>query len=138
MKRFLTAVMALFLTLTAFADDEFGLYIVTSSETTTTSVSTLQKITFSNGNVVVQTTDGNTLSTAMADISKMYFDYLSTDTGLKGDVNLDGFVDISDIVAVINHIAGIANYNLADVNSDENVDISDIVAIIHIIAAAQE
>lgn len=52
----------------------------------------------------------------------------------KGDVNEDGSVDISDIVAVINQIAGTATYSNSDVNQDDNVDISDIVAIINIIA----
>lgn len=52
----------------------------------------------------------------------------------KGDVNEDDKVDISDIVAVINQIAGTATYKNADVNGDEKVDISDIVAIINIIA----
>jgi hypothetical protein len=52
----------------------------------------------------------------------------------KGDVNEDGSVDISDIVAVINQIAGTASYPNSDVNKDGNVDISDIVAIINIIA----
>ena len=50
------------------------------------------------------------------------------------DVNLDGVVDISDIVAVINHIAGTNTYKHADVNGDTKVDISDIVAIINAIA----
>ena len=53
---------------------------------------------------------------------------------LKGDVNEDGLVDISDIVAIINQIAGTSTYRYADVNNDENVDISDIVAVINIIA----
>ena len=53
---------------------------------------------------------------------------------MKGDVNVDGKVDISDIVAVINQIAGTATYPNADVNGDKKVDISDIVAIINIIA----
>ena len=52
----------------------------------------------------------------------------------NGDVNEDGAVDISDIVAVINQIAGTQTYRYADVNSDKKVDISDIVAIINIIA----
>ena len=52
----------------------------------------------------------------------------------KGDVNEDGKVDISDIVAVINQIAGTATYRYADVNEDNKVDISDIVAVINIIA----
>ncbi len=52
----------------------------------------------------------------------------------KGDVNEDGKVDISDIVAVINQIAGTNKFPNADVNEDDKVDISDIVAIINIIA----
>ena len=54
---------------------------------------------------------------------------------LKGDVNDDKNVDISDIVAVINQIAGTASFKYADVNEDKNVDISDIVAIINEIAS---
>ncbi len=54
------------------------------------------------------------------------------------DVNLDGNVDISDIVAVINTIAGGTTYkSTADVNSDKNIDISDIVAIINYIAGGE-
>ena len=52
-----------------------------------------------------------------------------------GDVNEDGYIDISDIVAIINHIAGTATFRFADVNGDQIVDISDIVAVINIIAA---
>ena len=131
------AVMVMFFAITASADDEFGLYIVTGTDSTTTTVSTLQKITFSNGNVVVQTKDGATSSTAMASVTKMYFDYIKTssDTRLKGDVNEDGNVDISDIVAIVNQIAGTATYRYANVNEDDNVDISDIVAVINIIAS---
>ena len=56
-------------------------------------------------------------------------------TSIQGDVNHDGSVDISDIVAVINTIAGENTYSSsADVNTDNNTDISDIVAIINIIA----
>ena len=56
-------------------------------------------------------------------------------TTRQGDVNHDGSVDISDIVAVINTIAGETTYSSsADVNKDDNTDISDIVAIINIIA----
>lgn len=137
MKRFFLAAVALILSFAAYADDEVGLYVVTSAETTTTSVSTLQKITFSNGNVVVQTKDGESTSTPMSDVTKMYFDFIKTETHLVGDVNEDGTVDISDIVADINQIAGTATFRYADVNEDETVDISDIVAIINIIASTE-
>ena len=49
---------------------------------------------------------------------------------------MDGTVDISDIVAIINEIAGTASYQLADVNSDKTVDISDIVAVINVISSS--
>ena len=55
---------------------------------------------------------------------------------LKGDVNMDGNVDISDVVAVINTIAGSNTYiTTANVNEDSNIDISDVVMIINIIAS---
>ena len=53
---------------------------------------------------------------------------------LKGDVNNDAAVDISDIVAIINVIASGESSEIADVNNDQTVDISDIVAVINIIA----
>lgn len=55
---------------------------------------------------------------------------------IKGDVNKDLKVDISDIVAIINYIAGTSTFSEkeADVNEDGKVDISDIVAVINIIA----
>ena len=53
---------------------------------------------------------------------------------LKGDVNEDTKVNISDIVALINQIAGKAKYRFADVNEDFVVNISDIVAVINIMA----
>ena len=53
---------------------------------------------------------------------------------LKCDVNEDGLVDISDIVAIIQQISGSATYRYADVNEDSYVDISDIVSIIKYIS----
>ena len=55
----------------------------------------------------------------------------------RGDVNHDGKVDINDVVAVINHMAGTAVWEDANVNgdSDGNVDINDVVAIINIMAS---
>ena len=55
---------------------------------------------------------------------------------LKGDVNEDGKVDINDVVAVINHMAGTTSWRYANVNEDADgkVDINDVVAIINIMA----
>ncbi len=53
-------------------------------------------------------------------------------------MNEDTKVNISDIVALINQIAGKAKYRFADVNEDFVVDISDIVAVINIMAGNKE
>ncbi len=55
-------------------------------------------------------------------------------TPKPADVNSDNAVDISDIVAVINVIAGTDSNDKADVNGDGKTDISDIVAVINSIA----
>ena len=53
----------------------------------------------------------------------------------KGDVNRDGKVDISDVVAVINTMAGDTTFKAtSDVNGDIKTNISDVVAIINIMA----
>ena len=55
--------------------------------------------------------------------------------GVKGDVNGDGTVDISDVVALVNIILnGSSDYQAeADVNNDGGIDISDVVALVNII-----
>lgn len=55
---------------------------------------------------------------------------------IPGDVNEDGKVDINDVVAIINHMAGTASWINANVNDDPdgNVDINDVVAVINIMA----
>ena len=54
------------------------------------------------------------------------------------DVNLDGEVNISDVVAVINTMAGDNTFkNTADVNSDKDVNISDVVMVINVMAGAE-
>ena len=55
---------------------------------------------------------------------------------IPGDVNEDGKVDINDVVAIINVMAGTAEWPNANVNGDEDakVDINDVVAVINIMA----
>ena len=57
---------------------------------------------------------------------------------LKGDVNGDEKVDISDVVAVINTMAGETTFkDTSDVNNDGKTDISDVVMIINIMAGTE-
>ena len=57
-----------------------------------------------------------------------------TTVSVPGDVNGDGNVDITDVVCVINTIAGLESWPKSDVDGDEKTTISDVVAIINIIA----
>ncbi len=54
-----------------------------------------------------------------------------------GDVNGDGEVDISDIVTIINVMAGTDTNAKADVNLDGKPDIADVVSVINIIAGKE-
>ena len=56
----------------------------------------------------------------------------------RGDVNDDGMVDISDVVAMVNHILGNTSsssfkHQAADINNDGNIDISDVVSLVNLI-----
>lgn len=91
-KSILLALVACF-SLVAMADD-FNLYIVNNSaEKTSYPVSELQKITFSDGNVVLSHTDGQTTQVSISKISTMYFDTASSDAielVKNGEVSLEG------------------------------------------------
>ena len=57
-----------------------------------------------------------------------------------GDVNGDKEIDISDVVAMVNHILGSTSSTsfkpqAADINKDSNIDISDVVSLVNIILA---
>jgi len=68
--------------------------------------------------------------------------YLETSTGLNtqnyqlGDVNQDGEVNVTDILALVSYILGTADVPnalvqyLADVDQDGNINVADIVAIV--------
>ena len=49
------------------------------------------------------------------------------------DVNSDGFIDISDVVALVNAILSSSTGDSYDVNADGSVDISDVVALVNMI-----
>ena len=65
--------------------------------------------------------------------------YVNVD--LLGDVNLDGMVNVADIVLLISYLLGYVDLNPrqlanADANQDDNVNVGDVVAIVGIILQA--
>jgi len=105
----------------------------TNGSTVTYSVEGL-KLTYDNANVTVSNVDG-TSTIALAEVQDMYF---SNEAGgsdfVKGDVNNDGVVNISDALALINYIlndSGDINLDVADCNGDNEINVSDALAIIN-------
>ena len=58
-------------------------------------------------------------------------------TSILGDVNCDGIVDVSDVVALANYVMGETpdpfDESVANVNGDEIMDVSDVVALANLI-----
>ena len=55
-------------------------------------------------------------------------------TGMLGDVNEDGIINVLDIILTVNIILGTSDYsNNADVNSDGIVNVLDIVSLVNVI-----
>ena len=65
-------------------------------------------------------------------------DLLLDGSGVVGDVNQDGFVNVLDVVGMLNYILGTLipsneQYALSDINQDDNLNILDIVLLVNII-----
>ena len=55
-----------------------------------------------------------------------------TSNALKGDINADGIVDVSDATALVSHIIGTTTYpiELCDLNADGTIDVTDVTTLI--------
>ena len=55
-----------------------------------------------------------------------------TGNALKGDINADGIVDVSDATALVSHIIGTNTYpiELCDLNADGTIDVTDVTTLI--------
>ncbi|MDY6198019.1 MAG: dockerin type I repeat-containing protein, partial [Sodaliphilus sp.] len=55
-----------------------------------------------------------------------------TGNALKGDINADGIVDVSDATTLVSHIIGTTTYpiELCDLNADGIVDVTDATTLI--------
>ena len=91
-------------------------------------------ITFENGQLLATNVDGNKIL-SLTDLTKMYFS--DGATALVGDVNMDGLVNITDVVCLVNYLltndeTGI-DLIAADVNCDGEINITDAVTLLNLI-----
>ena len=69
-----------------------------------------------------------------------YYDFsvVATQLANDGDVNMDGSINVQDIIMIINYILGevdldTAQQNLADLNDDQSINIQDVILVVNII-----
>lgn len=108
----------------------------TNGSTLTYSVEGL-KLTYDNTNVYVTNAE-TTATIALAEVQDMYFSNEAGGSDYKiGDVNMDGFVTISDVTALIDYLLGgdesTINVLAANVNGDDGVAIADVTALIDLL-----
>ena len=77
-------------------------------------------------------------SSQVGNYFEIYFSKTSDQTILLGDINLDSYISIIDILEIINIINGSiqpTNFEFiaSDLNMDGNINIQDIILIINII-----
>ena len=129
MKKLIVLSVALIMSMAALADD-YTLYIVanTSQQATGHKLADIQKLTFENGNVVVNLKNGTKESTAISVVSRMYFSTLSATVD---DVNGDGSVDTQDVLKIDEFMQNASSPEGAaeDVNGDGSVDTQDVLKI---------
>ena len=60
---------------------------------------------------------------------------LSGEEFIKGDVNSDGKVDVSDVTSLVNVILSLSDSpkEVCDINADGNVDVTDVTALVNIV-----
>ena len=70
-----------------------------------------------------------------AAIDDFLIEYITSGSGIVGDINNDEVVDVLDIVVLVNMVLGFesANFQIADINSDGSVNIQDIILVVNII-----
>jgi hypothetical protein len=130
MKKLIVLSVALIMSLGAFADDYYSFYIATttSQQPTGHKLADIQKLTFENGNVVVNLKNGNKESIAISVVSRMYFSLLSA---TAEDINGDGNVDTQDILKIYDFMQSSSSPEGAaeDINGDGSVDTQDVLKI---------
>ena len=89
-------------------------------------------ITFSDGQLLATNEKGDQ-SFSLRNLAKMYF----STSSIIGDVNRDGYVNISDVTCIINYILNGEGSNIdleaAELNGDGTINISDAIKLINMI-----
>ncbi len=131
-KTIITMLIALVAMIASAETYNYLKFTKTNGSTVTYSAQGL-KLTYDNTNVTVTNVDG-TATIALAEVQDMYFSNEAGSNPLRGDVDNDGQVTISDVTSLIDYIlngyAPGADATSADVDLDGEVSIGDITVLI--------
>lgn len=136
-KQFLLILVAMLFTLSASADAYSHLKIASKSGTSKAVSTQRLKITFQGGNLVASNAEGS-YSQALSTTDFMLFtnDGSTTDL-LRGDINGDNLVDVTDVSCLIDVVLGKAQTSdypgECNLNGDENIDVTDVSILIDIV-----
>ena len=105
-------------------------YTVDNPQATTISLQSKVQLTFNDDKVCISSGQQEPIEYQFNEV-----DFISINRK-KGDVNFDGFIDISDVVTLVN-ILGVTSplyiHLFGDIDSSHSVDISDVVSIVNIV-----
>ena len=65
-------------------------------------------------------------------LKELGFDVIA-DNSLLGDINLDGVINVLDVVSLVNIVLEQENNGLADLNQDGDVNVIDVVILVNMI-----
>lgn len=106
------------------------------------SIATIKFLGSHSHNIIMFTTNGGLFSCYEASSSTVFKPQIYRkrhETHIKGDINDDGQVTISDVTSLVNIILGntSGHENTADLNGDESITIADVTALVNIILGKQ-
>ena len=105
-------------------------YTVDNPQATTISLQSKVQLTFNDDKVCISSDQQEPIEYQFNEV-----DFISINRK-KGDVNFDGFIDISDVVTLVN-ILGVTSplyiHLFGDIDSSHSVDISAVVSIVNIV-----
>ena len=133
--RFFTTLSFLLFASVALMAQGFAYLNLTTADGAERSIAAAQvKITFADGALVAHGADGAEARVSLSDLVSMQFSNSGAPTALKGDINIDGNVDVSDVTTMVSLVlAAEGNLEICDVNEDGKIDVSDVTTITNII-----
>ena len=140
MKKLILTLVGMVCMTVVMADDVYPYLTFECSDGSTNTIGVKNLTMNTSDNSLVASNDQETKTFTLSDLTKMYFSGSTTTTTLKGDVNRDGTISVSDVMAAVNIVLGndyekpyIFDHLAADPNYDGRISIADVMAIVQMV-----